>query len=321
MTGCEKFFMDADPGNKPIDNFEILWNTIDTKYALFPYKQVDWDSIYGIYRAKIYPQMGNTALFNDLGQMLLELKDGHTDISSPFGRTSYGYANGAPVNYFEDVIAYTYLSGATRLENGMAYKMIGSAGYISVPSFSTEINDDQIREILDVFSSAKGIILDVRHNKGGSDRYAKVLANHFFDTRRKVEIRYYKTGPGHDDLGSVDIYFEPDQSLHYSSPLVVLTNRTCFSACNSFVSWMSILPQVLVVGDTTGGGGGTPYYSELPNGWVYRYSSNVSFSPDGLNMEEGIPPDVVVYLRQADYNRNRDTMIEFALDYILSKNE
>jgi C-terminal processing protease CtpA/Prc len=79
---------------------------------------------------------------------------------------------------------------------------------------------------------------------------------------------------------------------------------------------MSSLPHVSLVGDTTGGGGGTPHFSELPNGWIYRYSANKSYRPDGLNMDDGIPPDHYVTITKTDSTRWRDTLIEYALDLV-----
>ena len=35
-----------------------------------------------------------------------------------------------------------------------------------------------------------------------------------------------------------------------------------------------MLPNVVQVGDTTGGGSGFPLSSELPNGWSVRFSSS-----------------------------------------------
>ena len=79
---------------------------------------------------------------------------------------------------------------------------------------------------------------------------------------------------------------------------------------------MSVLPHAFIVGDTTGGGGGTPHYSELPNGWTYRYSANKSYRPDGLNIDEGIPPDYYITLTKKDSLRWKDTLIDFAIDFI-----
>jgi C-terminal processing protease CtpA/Prc len=260
--------------------------------------------------------MQDTELFRVLGNMILELKDGHTDISSPFGRVDYDYTEGVHLNFAPHIINFSYLNDKGLERDGIIYYGIDSVGYMYVGSFSNEITEDGIREVLNYFSGLKGIIIDVRNNTGGNDGYGKLIANHFFDKRRKVEISHFKTGPGHDDFGTVDQYMEPDNGLGILSPTVVLTNRASFSACNSFVCWMSLLPHVSIVGDTTGGGGGTPHHSELLNGWIYRYSANQSFRPDGLNIDEGIPPDHYILLTKRDSIHWKDTLIEYALDLI-----
>ncbi len=313
---CERFLTAEDPVDNPASNFDLLWHNLDRKYSLFTTKGLDWDSIYQAYRPEIHEGMHDTLLFSTIGRMILELKDGHTDIRSPYGQTDYDYTAGSNTNFVPHIVKVTYLGPGNKERDGMRYNIIDMVGYLYIESFSTEITENGIREVLDYFSDTKGIIIDVRNNTGGNDRYCEIIANHFFDKKRMVEINHLKTGPGHDDFGTIDNYFEPEDGLGISDPTVLLTNRTCFSACNSFVSWMSSLPHVSIVGDTTGGGGGTPHFSELPNGWIYRYSATKSYRPDGLNLDEGIPPDHYVTITKRDSTRWRDTLIEYALDLI-----
>jgi C-terminal processing protease CtpA/Prc len=82
---------------------------------------------------------------------------------------------------------------------------------------------------------------------------------------------------------------------------------------------MSVLPNVAIIGDTTAGGGGNPRYFDLPNGWAVRFSSNYALRPDGLNIENGVPPDYLVILREDDRKMGKDTLIEFALLWINSQ--
>ena len=316
IISCERLFTAEDPANNPVNNFEMLWHNLDRKYSLFTTKGIDWDSIYQVYRPDIHNDMHDTALFRTLGRMIQELKDGHTDITSSFGKIEFDYTTGSKKNFVPHIIAFTYLGDDAKERDWMLYDIFDSVGYLYVGSFSNEITEDGIREVLNYFTETKGIIIDVRNNTGGNDRYCKVIANHFFDQKRKVEINHYKTGPGHDDFGTIDFYIEPKEGFGISNPTVILTNRACFSACNSFVSWMSTLPHVSIVGDTTGGGGGTPHFSELPNGWTYRYSANKSYRTDGLNMDDGIPPDHFVSLTKKDSTNWKDTLIEYALDLI-----
>ena len=78
---------------------------------------------------------------------------------------------------------------------------------------------------------------------------------------------------------------------------------------------MRVLSQAVLIGDRTGGGG-TPVYGELPNGWTYRFSATQSVSPRGTHLEFGIPVDIEVSLRPEDERAGVDTIIEGALEWV-----
>jgi C-terminal processing protease CtpA/Prc len=77
---------------------------------------------------------------------------------------------------------------------------------------------------------------------------------------------------------------------------------------------MKAFPEVMIIGDTTGGGGGVPLGWELPNGWFFNYSSSVTYLPNGFIIEEGIPPDIQVDMTEEDKANGIDTILERALD-------
>ena len=91
-----------------------------------------------------------------------------------------------------------------------------------------------------------------------------------------------------------------------------MTNRSVFSAANEFVKYMKCCPNVIVVGDRTGGGAGMPFSSELPNGWSVRFSACPMYDRDKQMTEFGIDPDYKVSLTSDDFARGKDTIIEFA---------
>ena len=70
--------------NTPKGNFEALWNIIDERYCFFDYKAeeygLDWDAVYHQYKRKIAEDMSSTGLFEVLGDMLDELRDGHVNL-------------------------------------------------------------------------------------------------------------------------------------------------------------------------------------------------------------------------------------------------
>ena len=92
----------------------------------------------------------------------------------------------------------------------------------------------------------------------------------------------------------------------------MLTNRSVYSAANEFVKYMKCCPQVIVIGDKTGGGAGMPFSSELPNGWSVRFSACPMYDKDKQSTEFGIEPDCNVGLGDADVARGVDSIIEFA---------
>ena len=101
----------------------------------------------------------------------------------------------------------------------------------------------------------------------------------------------------------------------------MLTNRRSFSATNDFVNRMKILPKVTIIGDKTGGGSGLPFSSELPNGWSVRFSVSPMYDADMQHLEFGIDPDIKVNMSSEDMQRNVDTIIEAAREYLHSHKE
>ena len=75
---------------------------------------------------------------------------------------------------------------------------------------------------------------------------------------------------------------------------------------------MNCLPLVTLVGDSTGGGSGLPFTSELPNGWSVRFSASPHLDAQGRHTEGGIGPDVEVDMDTNDEARGQDTIIETA---------
>jgi len=127
----------------------------------------------------------------------------------------------------------------------------------------------------------------------------------------------YKEGPGHSDFSDYfPQYVDPDSTVVFTGKIVVLTNRLLFSSANYFVSMMNTLPNVTIVGDVTGGGGGLLFSSELYNGWKVRISRNPIYDINKATIENGIEPDFYINMKAEDEEKGIDSIIEFGLDYI-----
>ncbi|NCC10035.1 MAG: peptidase S41 [Bacteroidia bacterium] len=315
LTGCIEEDRYADD---PKGNFEQLWKVIDEQYCFLDYKKIDWKAIHDEYEQFIVPTMTNEELFDVLSRMLYELKDGHVNLASASRVSFYDdwYQNN-PWNFREDIVSQYYLGRAStdyRTAAGMKYKMLDdNIGYIRYESFSNDVGDGNLDEILSYLSVCNGLIIDVRDNGGGKLSNSTRIAARFTNERRVVGYISHKTGKGHSDFSTpAPIYLEPSNSIRWQKKVVVLTNRRCYSATNDFVNSMKHLPNVVLLGDSTGGGSGLPFTSELPNGWSIRFSASPIYDKDKKHIEFGIAPDVRVDLLPQDEDKNRDTLIERA---------
>ena len=311
LGGCIR---EEEFDNSPQGNFDALWTIIDEQYCFLDYKQIDWDAIYDQYQPLITPDMPNDGLFEVLGNMLAELKDGHVNLSSASNTARYwNWYLDYPRNFNESVVE-GYLGRDYRIGGGAEYTLLDdNIGYVYYGDFSSGIGDGNLDEMLSYLSICNGLIIDVRNNGGGNLTYATKLAARF--TNEKVLTGYiqHKTGKGHNDFSDPEpIYLEPSNSIRWQKGVVVLMNRHSYSATNDFINSMRYLPNVTLMGDKSGGGSGLPFSSELPNGWGVRFSASPHLDAEGQHIEFGIDPDIKLDMNAEDEARGIDTMIEAA---------
>ena len=314
-TSCSKT---EEYGDTPTENFEALWHIIDKHYCFFEYKAeeygLDWNSVYRKYKRKIVDNMSKAGLFEVLGEMLDELRDGHVNLYAAHDIARYwDFREGYATNFSEELQAH-YLGTDYKIASGLRYTILpDNIGYIYVPSFSTSIGEGNLDECLHALSLCRGLIIDVRNNGGGNLSYAETLAARFTNERVCTGYICHKTGPGHNDFSTPEpTYLESSNRIRWQKSVCVLTNRSSYSATNDFVKIMRALPHVTIVGDQTGGGSGLPFSSELPNGWSVRFSACPSFDASMQHTEFGIAPDVHVEMTDEDRTQGIDTIIETA---------
>lgn len=316
FTSCETFLIEADPASDPIANFEALWQELDEGYSFFEYKNINWASVYNVYRPKVKPNTSVLELYEIMSDMLFTLRDGHVNLEAGFNRSrNWEWFLGYPPNFDEDLLQRNYWKDEQWYTGALIHTVIDSTiGYVRYASFGSRISESQIDLVIARFQNAKGIILDLRDNGGGFSDLPLLLASRFTDQQRLAYTFVVKNGPEQDDFSEpVEVFVKPGGERQFTKPVILLTNRMCYSATNFFVAIMKNFPNVTLIGDQTGGGGGTPVSGELPNGWIVRYSSTQSFTPDGFNIEGGIPPDIKVDMTEADKLKGKDTILERAI--------
>lgn len=312
--------------NDNTGNFEALWTMIDQHYCFLDEKGLDWEEIHDRYGKAVNNSMTRKELFILLSTMLDELKDGHVNLSTPFETSYYRkWWSDYPQNFDERIIEQYYFNFNYKSIGGVMYgNFIQNIGYIRYPSFSYSLGGGNLDYILNSMNMTAGLIIDIRDNGGGDLVNADNLVGRFITEKTLAGYISHKTGPGHNDFSEPEpFYVEPpgNGNILWGKPVVVLTNRSTFSAANYFTMIMKSLPNVTIIGATTGGGCGMPISYELPNGWGVRFSACPVYDAAGNLTEFGVTPSpgCEVDMDPIDAFNGHDTILDFAIEYLISK--
>lgn len=320
LMSCEQAFMKPTPATTPKAIFEQVWSFVNNKYSFLAYKNVDWDQAYKTYSPKVNDSMTEEQLFKVCYDMLYELKDEHVNLITRFNishnpEVFFDY----PENFFGNVLARNYFNGRQqRIDQTFGLYDFGDVIYIRYASFSDNISDYAMDYIIDKTKDRKGLIIDVRNNGGGATGNLNTLTARLIKEKTEMGTERHKSGPGKDNFREekISVSVQADAKKYIDKPLVILTNRGSYSATNFFAAYMKGLPNVTLVGDVTGGGGGLPTATELSNGWVLRVSGSQFIDRRGENIENGVKPDIKIDILKADIDKGKDTILEKGLGLI-----
>ena len=296
-VSCEKIGFEKDLQTlDPQSNFDYLWDECNEKYSYFDLKNIDWDEVKLKYGVKISKDMSQDSLFSVMGDMLTELRDDHTNLISNFNISTYGVNYLGQDNFDWRIIQDHYLNQSVNITGPFTHNFLQNKeiGYIRFASFTGTVNKINLDYILNRYKDTKGLILDLRENGGGAVNDVFSLLSRFVESSTLVNYSRIKIGKGHNEFSPAEpVYVHPYDGIRYNKKVAVLTDRGTYSA-GSFTSLATkAIPNMILIGDTTGGGLGLPNGGQLPNGWTYRFSITQALTlnkkPD---YENGVPPDI-----------------------------
>lgn len=323
--GCEKLLMPDDAESSATATFDYMWRQVDERYALFDVKTVDWQQMYDSLRPQVYDGMPGDSLFAVLRKLLNSLDDGHVNLwgnNDVAGSETIYLERYGLKNFDVNSIALTYLRPDHHTTGGLAYNTIadGQVLYIRYASFSNRVSTSQLASVLERYPETKGVVFDIRQNGGGEIQNEWNLMAMLPCGGQLLYSTQMKHGPAHDDFTPQSNVYAPENTSHtpFNKHFILLTDRGCYSAASSFALCLKSYTNVVVMGDTTAGGLSIPAGGALPNGWYYRFGVSRTIAPDGINYENGVPPDHVVFLDPAATASLRDNIIDSACHWILS---
>ena len=347
FSSCQKELLVEEFPNTPTGNFDALWSEYDRTYAAFEAKNINWDSLYPIYRNRIDDNSTEYELHNALTGLLSELKDGHIQLTASYFKRFYSagiktlypdsklYENAKIINDLFDLDKKEYLTHIQISKNFMSAYVSNSKsainiGYLFIPTFSYDSFDwDFVEKALDNFKNADGIVLDLRFNGGGATETFLKLLNKLSDKKRLYIRSRLRNGPKQNDYtGIFDHYYEPVYGTFEPKPVVLLVNRFSGSSSEHFTLGIQSMPYGIVVGDTTYGALSTVLEKILPNGWSFRTSPQVLCDSTGNFLKDskgrypdgvGLAPDIYVVNYYEDIKNKKDYILERAIKVIDEK--
>ena len=306
--------------------FDQLWHETDLTYSMFAVKRVNWDSVGAVYRPRAVAAQSDLAFARVLSDMLASLHDRHVSLTPGRGATPMGYQAAAdfqPLDFDSTLVERTYLtrrlsSAATpHLDAGW---LSPAVGYIRIPNFVGSGWDGELDAALDSLQGATQLVVDLRSNPGGNYELALDLAGRFTEQSRPFGFVRIRNGPKHDDLTDpIDETLRPAGKRKFTGPVYLLTNRRVFSSAENFALALKQVPNVVTVGDTTGGSSGRPVTRELANGWTYELSTWIEYTIDHQVVEDhGVAPAVFVPRSSNSGVAKRDAVLDRVLQLAAS---
>jgi hypothetical protein len=165
--------------------------------------------------------------------------------------------------------------------------------------------------------AARGLILDLRGNDGGTDALGIHLARHLLPTPfiyMRLVAKYFGTW-GEPAISRATPFPNP-----YTGPVVALTDELCFSTTDNLLRCLDDLrPDFTTVGRPTGAGTGAPRAIATlahSRAAVTLCTMRVLGPTSGPIEGEGTRPDVPVTWTRDDYLKPRDPDIHAAVNYL-----
>lgn len=310
--------MGTDAG---VADFEAAWTTVDTVYPYVGYKGIAWRALRSSYRLRAVALRGEATLPLLTG-LLAELRDGHVFLRTRCGTAVAPYTPPRMLRdrrTFSRELVRRYLGWGPQVTAGgrFDYGMLSDGvGYLYVSAFEPAGVAAELDEALAGLGDVRSLVVDNRSSVGGNRAEVYRVLGRF--------IAAPVPGPEWYTLGERRRWpvIEPEGPIRCTRPVVVLANGLTFSAAELFTDLMAQLPNVTVVGETTGGGSGgcdddaTGDYV-LPSGIEIRIPTVDGRRADGTPWETvGVEPDVRVLQTEADLRAGRDRQLERAIELL-----
>ena len=211
----------------------------------------------------------------------------------------------------------------------ISIEKVGDIAVVTIRMLEGNKRGDAIDKALSEARAAKGIVVDLRGDRGGVDKVGyRVVAG--LAPGKAVVARYrvlvapetLARRPQWKDLKPEADGFSPEQlttidglGSPYAGKIAIIVDAGCISTCEVVASAVRADSHATVIGEVTGGSSGAPLSVTLPSsrGTIQIPSWNLT-TADGKPIEDdGITPDVISVPTADALADHRDAVLEAAI--------
>ena len=333
--------------SEKVNDFKYMYNAIKEGY---PYLDVntrlthrEWTSDEDTYIKRIKDTKNDDEFIDVISDILSKLENRHTEVINNKKRYEMfkrAYSKNNWYNFLNDkkvIERYNNIKPKIKIYNGnflrkeLILKDIvnGSVGYIYLPSMAPQngsINNDLniISDYIKKLKNYNALIIDIRGNKGGSDRYWQGIVSKLIDKDitingyriykskskliknytdvRKIKLNAIEKLPQNirrnapkevfnkfNGFENTSYTINSSNKLKFKGRIYLLTDKTVYSSSEFFAMFCKQSKFATLIGETTGGDGGglDPALFKLKNsGLIVRIASGMYLNKDGVCDEE-----------------------------------
>ncbi|WP_092926035.1 S41 family peptidase [Romboutsia hominis] len=330
-----------------VEDFEYVYNTIKNGYPYLDVNKrcnnIDWLGNKDKYLKRIKNTKNDEEFIEEMSSILSDLDNRHTELIDNKKRYELfkkSYSNNNWYDFLDDkkvVDRYNSIKPKIKISKDIFFKkelilkdvIKDKVGYIYLPSMaskngSTDKDLKMIGDYISTLGKHKALIIDIRGNLGGSDRYwqgivSKLIKNDIkvngYRTYRNnseivkkyIDVRHIKLEPieklpmnvkknapeetlkKFSDFENTSYTIKANPNLKFEGSIYLLVDGKIYSSSESFSMFCKGTKFATLIGQTTGGDGGglDPVLFKLKNsGLIARMASGMYLNKDGICDEE-----------------------------------
>ena len=185
--------------------------------------------------------------------------------------------------------------------------------YLRLYHFTERANFDFRKAAIEILNSpASKIILDLRNNPGGYLEVARDIAGWFLEKGKVVAIEDF-------GQGQKKYYKSPGPSKLSAYPIVILINQGSASGSEILAAALRDNRGIKLIGEKSFGKGSIQEVERLSDDSALKITVARWLTPKGQLINGlGLKPDIVVEMKDEDYEKGRDPQLDKAIEIIKS---